>query len=252
MLCALTGDARCRAWLASLENPTRTRRGFGIYTVPGDLTSDWIKLHGQHESGVETFILRHLGAGATLLDIGANIGYFSLLAAVTAGARAVAFEPQRPIAQLLARSAAHNGVADRVRVEPLALSSAAATLRMTLCPGNTGHARLAGAGDSEAGPDPVQVVALDEWLKGNPVGPVSVCKIDTEGAELDVLRGMVQLLDRDGPAVVVEVIDGHLARFGASGQGVLGLLRGLGYADVSDRYTFRGDTNRYLEMRRGA
>jgi FkbM family methyltransferase len=246
MLCALTGDAKCREWLASLENPTRTRRGFRIFTHPGDLTSDWIKLYGQHEAGTEKFILDHLEPGSTFIDIGANIGYFSLLAAVTGGARVVSFEPQRQIADLLQRSVDHNRIGDSVRVERIALSNAAATMRMTSCPGNTGHSQLAGAEDKGAQPYPVPVVALDEWLKVNPVGPVSVCKIDTEGAELRVLQGMSRLLDRDGPAIVVEVIDDFLARFGGSGSMVLELLEGHGYVDVSDSYTFRGDRNRYL------
>jgi FkbM family methyltransferase len=252
MLSALTGDARCRDWLAGLENPTKTRRGFRVFTLAGDLTSDWIKLHGQHETGTERFMLRHLRPGSTFLDIGANIGYFSLLAAVTGGASAVSFEPQRPIAQLLLKSAAQNGVSERVRVEQLALSNAPGTARMTSCPGNTGHSRLAGAGDGDVEPYPVPVATLDDWLRENPSGKVSVCKIDTEGAELRVLEGMRQLLDRDGPAIVVEVIEGSLAGFGASGTEVVDLLGRHGYTDVTGRYAFFGDSNRYFVHTRGA
>lgn len=252
MLSALRDDPRCRAWLASLENPTKTRRGFRIYTLAGDLTSDWIKLHGQHEAGTERFILDHLKPGTALLDVGANVGYFSLLAATVGRARAVAFEPQRPVADLLQRSAGHNRVEGLVRVERLALSDAPATMRMTSCPGNTGRSRLVGSDCAGAEPYPVSVVALDDWLRDNPVGPVSVCKIDTEGAELRVLLGMARLLDREGPAVVVEVIDEHLAGFGASGRNVCETLKGHGYADVTRRYAPRGDPNRYFERMRGA
>lgn len=246
MLCALLDDEKCRGWLASLENPTKTRRGFRIFTLPGDLTSDWIKLHGQHETGTERFILDHLRPGSAFLDIGANIGYFSLLAAITGGARVVAFEPQRPVAELLSRSVSHNRVGDRVRVEQLALSNAAATMRMTSCPGNTGHSQLAPADEAAAQPYPVSVVVLDEWLRANPVGTVSVCKIDTEGTEVRVLEGMAQLLARDGPAIVIEVIGEFLAEFGASGTGILEMLSGCGYKDVTEHYTFHSDRNRYF------
>jgi FkbM family methyltransferase len=252
MLCTLTDDAKCRAWLASLENPTRTRRGFRIFTLPGDLTSDWIKLYGQHEAGTEKFILDHLKPGSTFLDIGANIGYFSLLAAVTAKARVVSFEPQRPLADLLQQSVAHNRIGGSARVERLALSNAPATMRMTSCPGNTGHSQLAGIDDKGAQPYPVPVATLDDWLEENPAWPVSVCKIDTEGAELRVLQGMSRLLDRDGPAVVIEIIDDFLAKFGGSGSRVLELLASHGDSDISAGYTFRGDRNRYLVRRRGA
>jgi len=252
MLRALREDERGRAWLASLENPTKTRRGFRVFTLPGDLTSDWIKLHGQHEAGTERFLLDHLAPGTAFLDVGANVGYFALLAACRGGVRAVAFEPQRAVAELLERSAAANGVADRVRVERLALSDAPGLLRMTSCPGNTGHARLAPAGGEGLQPEPVAVAALDDWLAANPVGPVSACKIDTEGAELRVLRGMVRLLERDGPALAVEVIGEHLADFGASAGEVLGFLGARGYRDVSARYALASDPNRYFVPARRA
>jgi FkbM family methyltransferase len=246
MLDALTSDAECKRWLASLENPTRTRHGFKIYTIPGDITSDWIKLHGQHEAGPERFILDHLKRDTAFLDIGANIGYFSLLAAVKGESRVVSFEPQREVADLLARSIEMNKLESLVRVEPIALSNAPAMMRMTRCPGNTGHSQLTSA-DGEGVLDyAVRVVVLDEWMRENPIGSVSVCKIDAEGADLDILRGMSGLLDRDGPAIVVEVIDEFLAPFGESGPGILELLKDHGYSDVSARYTCHLDCNRYF------
>lgn len=246
VLSALREDPVCREWLAALENPTRTRRGFRIYTVPGDLTSDWIKLHGQHETGTERFILDHLKPNSTFLDVGANIGYFSLLAAIAGKAKVISFEPQGPIADLLLKSVAHNHVEDSVRVERMALSNVAATMKMTSCPGNTGHARLIEFDDQGGQPSPVAVVVLDDWLREHPAGQVSVCKIDTEGTELKVLEGMHQLLDRDCPAIVVEVVGEFLAEFAASGARIFELLARHGYSDVSTRYTFDGEFNRYF------
>jgi FkbM family methyltransferase len=244
MLSALKDDARCRRWLASLENPTRTRHAFKIFTLQGDLTSDWIKLHGQHEAGTEKFVLEHLRPDTTFLDIGANIGYFSLLAAVVGHARVVAFEPQDPIADLLQKSVDYNLVGGSVRVARLALSDSPASMKMTSCPGNTGHAQLADAGSEGVQPYAVSVVALDDWQRENVLGHVSVCKIDTEGTELRVLQGMAELLGRDGPAIVVEILDDPIS--GSSGKKILDLLKRRGYEDVSHRYSSGGDGNRYL------
>ncbi|HMD60081.1 MAG TPA: FkbM family methyltransferase [Opitutaceae bacterium] len=249
MLSALRDDPECRDWLASLENPTRTRHGFRIFTLPGDLTSDWIKLHGQHESGTERFILDNLRPGSTLVDVGANVGYFSLLAAAVGRAKAVAFEPQLPVADLLQRSVSHNRLDASVRVERVALSNARATARMTSCPGNTGHSRMARAEDKELQPYPVPVATLDEWVDEHPAGPVSACKIDTEGTELRVLQGMSRLIDREGPAITVEVADDLLADFGASGREIREFLESRGYADVSGKYGHRGDRNSYFVSR---
>ncbi|HEY9154048.1 MAG TPA: FkbM family methyltransferase, partial [Opitutaceae bacterium] len=210
------------------------------------LTSDWIKLHGQHESGTEQFILDHLKPQSTFLDIGANIGYFSLLAAITAKAKAVAFEPQQQIADLLVQSAIYNGVQDSIKVEKVALSNTPATMKMSFSPGNTGHSQLVEADSSDAQSYLVPVVPLDEWMTHNPLGTVSVCKIDVEGVDLQVLEGMSKLLSRDQPALVIELIDENLAAFGSSHSTLFDFLKVHGYVDVSSRYTFRGDSNGYF------
>lgn len=246
ILSVVVNDPRGREWLATLENPTQTRHGFKIHTLTGDLTSDWIKLHGQHEVSTENFILDHCKAGATFLDIGANVGYFSLLAASGREMNVVAFEPQREIAALLVQSIHHNHLEERIRLERLALSNVTSTMKMTSCPGNTGHAQIVNLDDADAGPDTVSVLPLDDWLAQNPAGPVSVCKIDTEGAEYQVLSGMTGLLDRDGPALVVELIEEHLAEFGSSIAKVVELLQARGYKDISATYRTNDDSNRYF------
>lgn len=245
-LVTLVDDPQCSKWLASIENPTRTRHGFEIYTVPNDTTSDWIKVHGQHEVSTERFILSQLKPGSTFLDIGSNIGYFAILAAHKVGASVIAFEPQRAIAELLEKTVAHNRLGERVQVANLALSDRAATMRMTSVPGNTGHAQLAEAPDVATDDNLVSVVVLDDWLGPAEKPPVTVCKIDTEGAEFQVLCGMAKLLDRDGPALVIELIDKHLAQFGSSSAQVREFLSQHGYRDVTGTYGNHGDENGYF------
>jgi FkbM family methyltransferase len=235
-----------RRWLASIENPTRTRNGFRLFTLPNDLTSDFIKLHGQHEPGTEEFILDHLKPNCTFLDVGANIGYYSLVAAIKGKSKVVAFEPQEPISELLQLSVEYNKLASLVKVEPSALSNSPATMRITSCPGNSGHAQLTSSSGDNVQPYTVSAVVFDEWMQTNPIDRVSVCKIDTEGAEFQVLNGMVKMLARDRPAIVIEIIDAFLVEFGASESAVWGFLRDLGYRDVSARYKSFGDNNRYL------
>ena len=246
LLAELTAAPKGRRWLESRETPTRTRKGFRIFTLPNDLTSDFIKLHGKHESGTERFVLDHLEPGATFLDVGANIGYYSLLAASAGGSKVVAFEPQKPLADLLRQSIDINNLGQLVRVEQLALSNEAATMRIRSCPGNSGHAQLTANNDDGVEPYTVSVVAFDGWSQSQPIGRTSVCKIDTEGAELNVLKGMARMLARDRPALVVELVDAFLTTFGASESEVRTLVRGFGYRDVSSRYATPGDNNGYF------
>lgn len=56
----------------------------------------------------------------------------------------------------------------------------------------------------------------------------------------------MRTLDRDGPAIVVEVIDEYLSEFGASEREVLAVMEDLGYSDVTEGYLSDGDRNRYF------
>ena len=246
MLSVLIDDPACKAWLASLENPTRTRRGFEIFTLQNDITSDWIKLHGQHEASTEKFIMEHLKEGSTFLDIGSNIGYFSLLSAYSGKSQVVAFEPQSKVAYLLTKSVAHNRLDKLIRVQTMALSDRRGTMKMSSCPGNTGHAQLVAESDPNGQDELVSICPLDDWLATNPQSKISVCKIDTEGAEYKVICGMKHLLETDGPALVIEIIESHLANFGSTTAQIENVLYGIGYRDASLDYTRSGDHNRYF------
>jgi FkbM family methyltransferase len=143
---------------------------------------------------LETALVRALlPAGGTFVDVGANWGYFTLLAAHLAGAagRVVALEPDPRLHASLAANVGRNALA---HVTPLAVAAAARHGTMALAGfdeagENWGLSSLAGAGG--AGPT-FQVPArpLDDVLDGLGVGPVDLVKVDVEGAEPLVLAGM--------------------------------------------------------------
>src|SRR5438067_52775 len=68
-------------FLDEIPNPIRTRRGFPLFCNTADYLSHWLKVWGEYESGTEAFLLDHMRGGGTFLDVGANMGYFSLLIA---------------------------------------------------------------------------------------------------------------------------------------------------------------------------
>ena len=157
-------------------------------------------LSGRVEAEVQDVLVERLGPGAMFVDVGASVGFFSLLAArlVGPGGVVVAFEPQPDAASSLRRNAQLNGFS-MVEVVEAALSSW------------TGKGALAGIGKATAhivdGREPeaqsVEVTTLDESLAGRSEPPV-VVKIDVEGRERDVLAGMARLLESYSPILVVE------------------------------------------------
>lgn len=156
--------------------------------------------------------------GQTVLDVGAHVGYYTLLAAALAGPRGAvwAFEPDPRNARSLRRHVRLNRLR-HVHVEEAAVSSREGTARFG--PGSgSGTGRLAGSGRFE-----VRTVSLDAFCAEREIRP-HVVKIDVEGAERDVLAGARRVLERDRPAIFLST---HGPEVHAA---CLELLRGAGYA----------------------
>ena len=163
-----------------------------------------LMLDGVWEPWVTQFIARTLRPGMTMVDVGANFGYYTVLAADFVGdaGRVVAIEPNPAARAMLEKSVAVNGFAGRVRV----CGEAAG--------GETGEAYLV-APDSEPknahvldepppGGAATRVVRrpLDEIVAGEP--RIDLVKIDVEGAEEAAVRGMAGVLEKHRPLLVLE------------------------------------------------
>jgi FkbM family methyltransferase len=146
---------------------------------------------------------RRVTPGATVVDVGANIGYNAIHAARLAGprGRVVALEPTPDTLAILRRNVAASGLAN-LAVEPVAAGRRAGTrdffVRGEVSAVNSLYPDSRFAHVTEV--LPVTVAPLDELVRG----PVDVVKIDVEGAELDVLEGMPRILRTPGITLIVE------------------------------------------------
>ncbi len=148
------------------------------------------------------FLRKHV-SGGTLIDVGANVGSVSLLLADTIES-AILFEPN-PVAAARARE---NLALNRLgfKVCEIALSDTNGEIRFE-CHGavdSTGHV-VVSATSSRTATRVVQCITFDEFLRqrGDPDFPVSLVKIDVEGHENAVLRGMRQFLAEKRPPLVM-------------------------------------------------
>jgi FkbM family methyltransferase len=151
-----------------------------------------------------------LQEGDTFLDVGANLGFFSILAARAVGpnGRVFAFEPHPQVRARLTAALALNGVAGRVEVsggavglvtgERLRLHLSDRGLEFSSLVPHRAPAAAAGFTDSIE----VETVSLDGWFAEHQVDPALV-KIDVEGAEDLVVGGMVQRLRARPPRRIV-------------------------------------------------
>jgi FkbM family methyltransferase len=168
--------------------------------------------YGLHEFTDMAFLLHLLRPGDVFLDIGANIGSYTVLASGVCKARTVAFEPGETAGRDLERNIELNGLQDLVTLRTCALGAEDGTASFTV--GRDTMNRIATDADTEV--RHVPVARLDSL----PVGaPLRLIKMDVEGGEAGVVRGGQATLDSaDLIAVISESNDpyvvGELSRRG--------------------------------------
>ncbi len=159
------------------------------------------------------------------IDVGANIGVFTLyFCDHTATAGIVAIEPEQANFRTLERRVAAAQPRAKVILRQAVAAEQAGTLNLAVNDLHPGDHQIAESGT------PVAAVTLDGLVEecGHP--PVSLVKIDVQGAELRVLQGATALLRTQQPALFVEVDEEALGRHGTSTVQLFEWLAGYGYA----------------------
>jgi FkbM family methyltransferase len=165
---------------------------------------------GDLEQPVQEAMRRHLGPGGVFYDIGANVGFFALLAAHfvdTAQGHVYAFEPTPDNAAEIRSNVALNGLPNVTVIEKAA-GAAAGTGRLQVVDDQS-WSKLLETGDhpfTEQVMD-IEVVAVDDLV--GEIRPPTVVKIDVEGFELQVLEGMRRTIAEHAPVIICELHDTH-------------------------------------------
>jgi FkbM family methyltransferase len=161
--------------------------------------------------------------GMTALDIGANVGAYSLLLGQWVGpaGSVYAFEPAPLMFDGLVRHIELNDLARVVHPVRAAVGRTSATAPLVVA-GTRGESRLAGASDTGMPTIDVAVTTIDEFCAQHHLTPAFI-KVDVEGAELDVLRGARATIRRSLPqlSLFVEMHPGVWPMVGVSRQDIL-------------------------------
>jgi len=198
--------------------PRGERVWFQVPTGPG--RGLWLKvepyleeryLGGCPEPGVKAEISKRLRPGGCFYDVGAHIGFYSVLAArlVGQGGHVVAFEPDPANAAVLRENITRNNLG-QIEVVPVALWSHCGVVAFRRSASDhpevssrrgavvSAHGRAPNDGTIE-----VQAITLDAIAENHPL-PTMV-KIDVEGAEVEVLRGAQRMISQTKPVLLFEV-----------------------------------------------
>jgi FkbM family methyltransferase len=217
-----------RAVLAGGSIHVRGGAGFGLRLSTDHLPMDHVQgyglVRGTLEPEVQEALRRHVGPGAVVFDIGANLGFFSLLSASLAGptGRIEAFEPVPSSAAAVRANASLNSFSN-VRVHDVAVADKPGEARLWVpVDASWAHLDLHGRHPNTDFEVVVSVVSIDREIAAGHLPVPHVVKIDVEGAEVGVLRGMRETLAAHELVVICELHE--------SNREVLSLANELGYA----------------------
>ena len=220
-------SARPYYYLGGNRALTQLSNGLPFFVNTNDKgIASWIILIGQWETFVDTVLTRLCDPGMRVLDLGANLGYYTVKLANLVGesGHVLSLEPNPELFPFVQDSITINGFDGRVRLETLAAAAEDGVRDLYFSEVNMGGGTLFGASHHPgARHTEVRTATLDTLNDGQP--GFDLIKIDVEGWEPEVLRGMPQTLERSQHAsIVTEVSWGHWSRFGDPGEILLKLL----------------------------
>jgi FkbM family methyltransferase len=190
-------------------------------------------LTGTSELPVQQALAGQLRPGGVFYDVGANVGFFSLLAAKRLGPAGCvcAFEPVAENAASVRANAKINRFAN-INVFELAAgrTSGTAELLLTDWDGGGSLSNSAVRPSEPVSRRQVRVVALDDWIPAERLPKPGVVKIDVEGVELEVLQGMSKTIAEFKPVLLYEVDDGRKDSFHRRWKELDDYVAGFGYS----------------------
>lgn len=200
--------------------------GHAMYLAPPGSFPPLNMAMDRYEPGTTRIFQETLKPGMVVVDIGAHVGYYTLLAAKQVGptGKVYAFEPEQANHAILVKNIALNHYGNVVAAR-MAVSDqkGGATLYLTAL--DSGRHSIYRHGLPERGTAPVETTTLDSFLESEGWPNVDIIKIDVEGAEVAVLNGMTGLTEKCANLKII--IEFNPALLQDAGVAPLEFLQGL-------------------------
>lgn len=204
----------------------------GIWLCRNNFNGKSILLKEIFNEGEWKVVAHYLQSGMIVLDIGANEGFYTLLASKKVGenGKVISFEPSQ---RELKRLNLHLKINDckNVVIEPLALSNEETNTELYVCLGE-------GTGCNSLRPpnvsDPIKkvkvnVTTLDNYLNLHKLEKIDFIKVDVEGAELNLFKGAKRSLEMFRPIIMCEIADIRTRPWGYKSEEIIKVLEEVGY-----------------------
>lgn len=217
----------------------------GSRLVPGAIVFDWINgskflvttgetgltgniYTGLHEFPDMAFLLHVLRVGDLFVDIGANVGSYTILACSAVGSRGIAFEPVPSTYKRLIENMRLNNLDEKVKCINKGVGAQQGNISFTSDSDTTNHPLA--SGEQCDNPVNVEVMSLDTVLNGE---SPALAKIDVEGYETPVLEGAQETLKKQTLHSVIMELNGSGSRYGFDESRILELMLDHGFETYS-------------------
>lgn len=201
---------RSQLYLGNNLAITRTIYGHKIIVDTTDLSlAPHILLDGYWERNVSTVLLKSVKRGMIVVDVGANIGYYTLLAATQVGpeGKVYAFEADPDLIHILNKNVEINGFKNRAKIIGKAVYNKSQTLTLHKLTNHKGSSSLIGFSkefvaeyDDTVTSIPIETISLDEFFGDT---KIDLIKIDAEGSEPYILNGMKNLCMNNRQLIII-------------------------------------------------
>lgn len=182
---------------------------------------------GLHEFEDMAFVLHFLRSTDTFVDIGANVGSYTILGAGEVRAKTISFEPIPETFKILESNILINRITDRVKALNIGLGAKKGNLEFTKSQGPVNHV----ATEKEKDTISVPVEIFDNIIN---IDHPTLIKMDVEGFETEVIKGMSKTLDDDNLKAIIIELNGSGKRYGYDDEEIHKLL--LSYSFTPFRY----------------
>ncbi len=195
---------------------------------------DWVQENlfflGEYEDAELKFTEKSLNPGDVFLDIGANIGLYSLYAFKSVGnsGRVISFEPLKVNFNTLSHNVSINN-ARNIVLENIGISDREGEIEILYDEHEANLGMASSYLSDYSHSQKIATISIDQYMDRNPVEKVDFIKIDIEGGEYQALLGMKNTLIKHSPILLIEINEEVLSRTPHNEKDILMFLKDLGY-----------------------
>ena len=170
--------------------------------------------YGYYEKELSDLLKKSVKPGDVFLDLGANIGYFSLLVASNSpSAKVISFEPVAGLFQNMNDNISLNNIKNISTINVAVGEINEEKELFVSAPDNLGMSSFHQPENFSGKTERVRVVTIDDWFETSGLPGIDIIKLDIEGSELAALKGMKEVLQEQKPFLIVEINPGTLSMF---------------------------------------